>query len=51
MRKVGDQFIHALTSLQKAASSTYDYFKSNGSSRVLVPVFMDEDHQLTSYSY
>lgn len=51
MREVEYQLIHALTSLQKTISNTYDYFKSIGSSRALVPVCMDEDHQLTSYSY
>lgn len=51
MREVEDQLIHALTSLQKTVSNTYDYFKSNGSSHALAPVCMDEDHQLASYSY
>lgn len=51
MREVVEQFIHALPSLQKTISNTHDYFKSNGSSRALVPACMDEDHQFTSYSY
>lgn len=51
MREVGDEFLHALTSLQKTSSNTEEYFKSNGSSCALVPVCRDENHQLTSYSY